>query len=63
MKSNVRQPGDGISFLFTGKASDKQLSGSILLGEYLTAKFTAQRMEYKHDKKPIFIPGGPPLAT
>ncbi len=63
MKSNVRQPGDGISFLFTGKASDKQLSGSILLGEYLTAKFTAERMEYKHEKKPIFIPGGPPLAT
>ena len=63
MKSNFRQPGDGIAFLFTGKATSEQLSGSILLGEYLTAKFNAKRTGYKNDKKPIFIPGGPPLAT
>ncbi|NND32569.1 MAG: aminotransferase class V-fold PLP-dependent enzyme [Saprospiraceae bacterium] len=63
MKSNFRKPGDNIAFLFTGKASDDKLTGSILLGEYLTAKFTAKRMEYSHNKKPIFIPGGPPLAT
>jgi D-glucosaminate-6-phosphate ammonia-lyase len=63
MKSNFRQPGDGIAFLFTGTASGDQMTGSILLGEYLTANFTARRKEYSNDKKPIFIPGGPPLAT
>lgn len=63
MKSNFRKPGDGVAFLFTGKATDNQLNGSILLGEYLTAKFTATRTEYENEKKPIFIPGGPPLAT
>ncbi|MCB0689230.1 MAG: hypothetical protein KDC53_21980, partial [Saprospiraceae bacterium] len=63
MKSNFRKPGDNVAFLFTGKASDNKLTGSILLGEYLTANFTAVRSEYKNDKKPIFIPGGPPLAT
>ncbi|MCB0668311.1 MAG: aminotransferase class V-fold PLP-dependent enzyme [Saprospiraceae bacterium] len=63
MKSNFRKPGDGVAFLFTGKATDSKLNGSILLGEYLTAKFTATRTEYENEKKPIFIPGGPPLAT
>jgi len=63
MKSNFRKPGDGVAFLFTGKAGNDKLTGSILLGEYLTTNFTATRTEYKSDKKPIFIPGGPPLAT
>lgn len=63
MKSNFRKPGDGIAFLFTGKASKDKLAGSILLGEYLTANFMATRTEYENEKKPIFIPGGPPLAT
>ncbi len=63
MKSNYRNPGDNIAFLFNGKADKDKLSGSILLGEYLTAKFTAKRISYKNEKEPIFIPGGPPLAT
>ena len=63
MKSNFRKPGDNVPFLFTGKVSRDKMEGSILLGEYLTAKFTGRRIEYMHNKKPIFIPGGPPLAT
>lgn len=63
MKSNFRKPGDNVAFLFTGKAGNDKLTGSILLGEYLTANFTATRTQYTIEKKPIFIPGGPPLAT
>jgi len=63
LRSQVRQPGDRIPFLFSGRASDEGLSGSIHLGEYLTAQFTARRAVYRELRKPFAIPGGPPLAT
>ena len=63
LRSEVRRPGDRIPFLFAGRASGDILSGSIHLGEYLTARFTAKRATYEPVRKPFAIPGGPPLAT
>ncbi len=63
LSSRQRMPGDSISFLFSGKIEGDSFSGSIYLGEYLTAEFTATRARYDQERKPIFIPGGPPLAT
>ena len=63
LRSQVRQPGDRISFLFAGRALGDIISGSIFLGEYLSAQFTAKRSTYQKSRKPFAIPGGPPLAT
>ena len=63
LRSQVRQPGDNILFLFHGQVIGDTMVGTIFLGEYLTARFTAQRAHYQHPHKTISIPGGPPLAT
>jgi hypothetical protein len=56
-------PGDAISYWFSGEIEGDNISGSIYMGEYLTAKFTAKHLEYKLKPRKINIPGGPPLAT
>lgn len=63
LRSTSRGVGDRISFWFTGSIQGDSLQGSVFLGEYLTAQFTATRMKYNHDHKKIVVPGGPPLAT
>ncbi len=63
LRSEVRQPGDRIPFLFSGQVTDGSMAGSIFLGEYLTAKFSATRTVYQPLEKPFAIPSGPPLAT
>lgn len=63
MRSNVRIPGSGVTYLFSGTATKDAMDGSIYLGEYLNAKFTAKRATYNGDRRKIVIPGGPPLAT
>lgn len=63
LRSEVQQPGDRIPFLFSGQAADGTMTGSIFLGEYLTAQFSASRTTYQALTKPFAIPGGPPLAT
>jgi hypothetical protein len=63
LRSQVRQPGDRILFLFAGRALGDIISGSVFLGEYLSAQFTAKRSMYRKLRKPFAIPGGPPLAT
>jgi D-glucosaminate-6-phosphate ammonia-lyase len=63
LRSNYRVPGNAISYWFSGKLSGDSFSGSIFLGEYLTAEFTARKVAYKKERKKIMIPGGPPLAT
>lgn len=63
MRSTDRMPGDSITFIFTGKISGDTLSGSVYMGEYRTATFTAKRSESKGKRGPIAVPGGPPLAT
>ena len=63
--STERQPGDRIEFIFAGTLSrdGDQMSGDVYLGEYLTASFTATRHDYRGEREPVKIPGGPPLAT
>jgi seryl-tRNA(Sec) selenium transferase len=63
LRSQVRRPGDRILFLFAGQVSSDTFSGSVFLGEYLSAEFTAKRSAFQTLRKPFAIPGGPPLAT
>jgi len=63
LRSEVRQPGDFIPFLFAGQGDAETISGSVFLGEYQTAQFRASRTRYQPLEKPFTIPGGPPLAT
>jgi D-glucosaminate-6-phosphate ammonia-lyase len=63
LRSNVRIPGSGVTYLFSGTATKDSLNGTIYLGEYLSANFTARRATYRGDRRKISIPGGPPLAT
>jgi len=63
LRSNLRTPGDGITYMFSGTIAGGSISGSIYLGEYLNAKFTAKRSAYKTERRRVVIPGGPPLAT
>jgi hypothetical protein len=39
------------------------ISGPVYMGDYLNAKFTAQRHTYPERRGTILIPGGPPLAN
>ncbi len=63
LKSAVQRPGDSVPFLFSGSVAGDTISGSIFLGEYLTATFTARRAAAQTEPSSITIPGGPPLAT
>lgn len=63
LRSEVQQPGDRIPFLFSGQVADGTITGSIFLGEYLTAQFSAKRTTYQPLQQPFAIPSGPPLAT
>ena len=63
MRSDYRIPGNSLIYLFSGKAENEKLTGSIYLGEYLNATFTGTRTLYNKKRKRITIPGGPPLAT
>lgn len=63
MKSSDRQIGDNITFMFSGTVKDNTMVGSIYMGEYMTAKFTAKRHTFKSKREKIMIPSGPPLAT
>ena len=63
LQSVVRQTADGITFSFSGEIAQDEMAGSIHLGEYLSAQFSARRTHYKNSRQPIAIPGGPPLAT
>ena len=63
LRSTDRHSADSITFIFSGKLTGDTLSGSLYLGEYLNAKFTAKKNNYNNKKKPVEIPGGAPLAT
>lgn len=63
LRSQFTQPGNSIPFMFAGRATADSIAGSIHLGEYLTARFTATRTAYTAPTRPLTIPGGPPLAT
>ncbi len=55
--------GDSIPFIFSGPVSGDVIAGSLHMGEYLNAKFTAKRHTYPSRRDRIRVPGGPPLAT
>jgi len=63
LRSADRHPGDSITFIFSGALSGETISGSIYMGEYQTAKFTAKRNNNKSPHEKIMVPGGPPIAT
>ncbi|HTE29065.1 MAG TPA: aminotransferase class V-fold PLP-dependent enzyme [Chryseolinea sp.] len=62
-RSRFSTPGDGITYMFSGTVKDNAISGSVYMGEYITATFNAKKTTYKGTRKRIVIPGGPPLAT
>ena len=63
LHSELRQPGNNIQFYFGGSLSADGFGGTVHLGEYLTARFQAARVAYTRPRRPVMIPGGPPLAT
>lgn len=68
LRSVLRKPGDAITYLFNGTVKNDEsgqpmITGSIFLGEYLTAQFKASKAKFKIPRRPFMIPGGPPLAT
>jgi len=68
MRSVLRKPGDSITFLFSGDVKNDEMgspliSGSVYLGEYMTATFKAFKTKYKGTRRPFMIPGGPPLSS
>jgi D-glucosaminate-6-phosphate ammonia-lyase len=64
LRSQASMPGDSLGFIFAGALADDQISGSIYMGEYLNARFTAKRYVYPAGPgAPIRIPTGPPLAN
>jgi len=63
LRSDNNMTGDHIMYIFSGTTSGDTITGSIYLGEYLNAKFTAKRVDYHPGHERIMIPGGPPLAT
>ena len=61
--TSERGTGDSIPFIFAGTGSVDAFSGTLYMGEYLTAKFTATRRPYPAGTSTIIVPGGPPLAN
>jgi D-glucosaminate-6-phosphate ammonia-lyase len=58
-----RNVGNSIPFIFSGAVSGDRIAGPLHMGEYLDAKYTAQRRTYPPRRQRILVPGGPPLAT
>jgi hypothetical protein len=66
LRSNTteRGSGDSVPFVFAGTGTGDAFSGTLYMGEYLNAKFTATRRPYAAGPNaPIVLPGGPPLAN
>jgi D-glucosaminate-6-phosphate ammonia-lyase len=65
LRSNTteRGSGDSIPYIFAGTGSGDTFSGTLYMGEYLNAKFTATRRPYAPGSSAIVLPGGPPLAN
>ncbi|MEX2301442.1 MAG: aminotransferase class V-fold PLP-dependent enzyme [Bryobacterales bacterium] len=63
LRSAERIPGDVIIYTFAGSLSGDTISGPVYMGEYLNARFTAERHAYPANSGSIVIPGGPPLAN
>lgn len=56
--STYNEPGDSIPFTFAGKISGDTISGTVHMGEYLSAKFMANKHSYPDHKIPVVVPNG-----
>jgi hypothetical protein len=56
LTSNYSAPGDSITFTFHGTHSNDSISGTLYMGEYRKAKFTAKRSHKPGTKTQISIP-------
>lgn len=63
LSSAFRPVADSVPYIFSGIVKNDKMSGDIYLGEYLRAKFSAQRYELNTKRRPIKFPKGQPLAT
>lgn len=63
LRSVESVPGDNIPFTFSGTLAGDTIAGSVYMGEYLTAKFTAKRHAYPATSGTILVPAGPPLSN
>ena len=55
ISSSERQVADNIPFRFSAKISGDTMSGQIYMGQYIDAKFTANRHIQKLDHKPVRV--------
>jgi D-glucosaminate-6-phosphate ammonia-lyase len=63
LSSSERLVADNVPFIFSGSLSGDTITGQIYMGEYINAKFTAKRDNYKGRRRLIRYPKGQPLAT
>jgi D-glucosaminate-6-phosphate ammonia-lyase len=63
LSSSDRLVADNIPFIFYGTVSGDKMTGQIYMGEYINAKFTANRHSRKAVRRPVRVPNGQPLAT
>lgn len=63
LSSVLKMTGDQITFYFSGTLNGNSLTGDIHMGEYRTAKFTANKSTDKPVRRKVQVPKGPPLAT
>jgi D-glucosaminate-6-phosphate ammonia-lyase len=55
--------GDSIIYTFTGTVSGDKINGSLFMGEYRSAKFSATKNTKAAPKQEIFVPSGAPLSS
>lgn len=63
LQSSLKLIGDHVPYTFTGTVSGDKMSGSIFMGEYRSAQFSAVRDKKALPKQKIFVPSGAPLAS
>ena len=63
IRASSRMQADNITFMFSGVVKDDVITGSVYMGEYMTAKFTAKKHAFRGKREKFLIPSGPPLAT
>jgi hypothetical protein len=52
-----------VPYTFTGTVTGDQMTGSVFMGEYRSAQFTALRDKKASPKQKIFVPSGAPLSS
>jgi len=63
ISSSDRHIADNIPFIFSGTVSEDTIAGQIYMGEYINARFKAERHIQKAIRRTIKFPTGRPFAT